>query len=333
MIPPNAPSIPDWMRTVASALNPFLSLYRSDNSQKQPRIVIQDSDFPAFSGSEPNTGLSVYTRNNAENGAGKAGVYSFMVSGTGNMVPFSTVGGTDCVALSGAVYSGGDAPNSVCVGNIVTRFAGAPPGINWGLEIDVNNETTSTYTTGDPRYGQGLVLNTGSTYSPDTGIVITRAAGEGTGPGWKQGISITGVRDTALIVQAMSTTSAPGISPAATGTVTALAVGVGGESQYRFRMTESGAMNWGSGSAVTDVSLSRSGVGALSCSGAFGATQYFVAANYVVGARRTGWATATGTATRTTFDTATVTLSQLAERVKALIDDIHATAGHGLIGT
>lgn len=52
----------------------------------------------------------------------------------------------------------------------------------------------------------------------------------------------------------------------------------------------------------------------------------------VVGARKTGWATATGTATRTAFDTSTVTLPQLAERVKALIDDFHATAGHGLIG-
>lgn len=53
----------------------------------------------------------------------------------------------------------------------------------------------------------------------------------------------------------------------------------------------------------------------------------------VVIARITGWATATGTPTRTTFDTATVTLPELAARVKALIDDLHATAGHGLIGT
>lgn len=51
------------------------------------------------------------------------------------------------------------------------------------------------------------------------------------------------------------------------------------------------------------------------------------------GARKTGWAPATGTATRTTFNTATVTLEELAQRVKALIDDLHATAGHGLIGT
>ena len=50
----------------------------------------------------------------------------------------------------------------------------------------------------------------------------------------------------------------------------------------------------------------------------------------VVGARVTGWAAATGTATRTTFDTATVTLPLLAQRVKALIDDLIA---HGLIGT
>jgi hypothetical protein len=56
-------------------------------------------------------------------------------------------------------------------------------------------------------------------------------------------------------------------------------------------------------------------------------------ATQVVGTRKTGWATMTGTPTRTAFDTATVTLPQLAERVKALIDDLHATAGHGLLGT
>jgi hypothetical protein len=35
-----------------------------------------------------------------------------------------------------------------------------------------------------------------------------------------------------------------------------------------------------------------------------------------------GWQANTGTATRTAFDTATVTLPQLAERVKALVDDL-----------
>lgn len=50
----------------------------------------------------------------------------------------------------------------------------------------------------------------------------------------------------------------------------------------------------------------------------------------VVSNRRTGWAAATGTATRTSFATSTVTTAQLAERVKALIDDL---SSHGLIGT
>jgi hypothetical protein len=49
----------------------------------------------------------------------------------------------------------------------------------------------------------------------------------------------------------------------------------------------------------------------------------------VVTNRRTGWAAPTGTATRTAFATSTVTTAQLAERVKALIDDLTT---HGLIG-
>lgn len=57
--------------------------------------------------------------------------------------------------------------------------------------------------------------------------------------------------------------------------------------------------------------------------------EYRMNGTKVVGARQTGWAAATGTATRTTFDTATVTTAQLAERVKALIDNLIT---HGLIG-
>jgi hypothetical protein len=56
---------------------------------------------------------------------------------------------------------------------------------------------------------------------------------------------------------------------------------------------------------------------------------FMVGLNPVVGSRKTGWAAPTGTATRTTFDTATVTTAQLAERVKALIDNLTT---HGLIG-
>jgi hypothetical protein len=57
---------------------------------------------------------------------------------------------------------------------------------------------------------------------------------------------------------------------------------------------------------------------------------YSVNNTQVVAARRTGWTAATGTATRTTFATSTVTTAQLAERVKALLDDL---ISHGLIGS
>lgn len=49
----------------------------------------------------------------------------------------------------------------------------------------------------------------------------------------------------------------------------------------------------------------------------------------VVDSRVTGWTQATGTADRTTFNTTTVSLQELAERVKALIEDLYH---HGLIG-
>lgn len=49
----------------------------------------------------------------------------------------------------------------------------------------------------------------------------------------------------------------------------------------------------------------------------------------IINSRKTGWGVPTGTSVRTTFDTATVTLPELAKRVKAFIDDC---TSHGLIG-
>lgn len=78
---------------------------------------------------------------------------------------------------------------------------------------------------------------------------------------------------------------------------------------------------------------STSGAGRLSVAGNIQLTDtadsYKVGTNNVVGSRKTGWAAPTGTATRTTFATSSVTTEQLAERVKALIDDL---TSHGLIG-
>lgn len=54
-----------------------------------------------------------------------------------------------------------------------------------------------------------------------------------------------------------------------------------------------------------------------------------IGGSQVVGARRAGWTAPSGTAARTGFDTAGVSTEALAQRVKALIDDLIA---HGLIG-
>lgn len=71
--------------------------------------------------------------------------------------------------------------------------------------------------------------------------------------------------------------------------------------------------------------------GVLSLEGAGGLV--YIDGKVILRKRVTGWATATGTATRTTFDTATVTTEQLAQRLKALIDDLHSATGsaHGLL--
>lgn len=72
------------------------------------------------------------------------------------------------------------------------------------------------------------------------------------------------------------------------------------------------------------------GAGDLFVSGVVNSNTHIkVLGTQVLGPRRTGWGGPTGTATRTTFATSTVTLSQLAERVKALIDDLLT---HGAIG-
>jgi hypothetical protein len=56
---------------------------------------------------------------------------------------------------------------------------------------------------------------------------------------------------------------------------------------------------------------------------------YYIQFNKIIGTRKTGWTAPTGTATRTSFDTSTVTTQQLAERVKAMLDDL---ISHGLLG-
>lgn len=52
----------------------------------------------------------------------------------------------------------------------------------------------------------------------------------------------------------------------------------------------------------------------------------------VVGVRQTGFARMTGTPLKTSFNADTATLQQVAQRLKAIEDALHADSGHGLYG-
>ncbi|MGQ0660231.1 hypothetical protein [Sphingosinicella sp.] len=79
------------------------------------------------------------------------------------------------------------------------------------------------------------------------------------------------------------------------------------------------------------IAASFAGSGATTLTGAlFVEDAISIGGSQVVATRRTGWAAPSGTAARSGFDTASVTTEALAERVKALIDDLTA---HGLIGS
>jgi hypothetical protein len=74
-----------------------------------------------------------------------------------------------------------------------------------------------------------------------------------------------------------------------------------------------------------------SGLSSLSVAGDSDVSEaYRVDGVKVVGNRVTGWGLPTGTASRAAFDTGAITAGQLAQRIKALIDDLRA---HGLIGS
>jgi len=77
------------------------------------------------------------------------------------------------------------------------------------------------------------------------------------------------------------------------------------------------------GDAVSCQSLNATnGIGA-------GAAGFFCGGPKVVGTRNTGWTAWTGASSKATFDTATATLVNVAQTVKALLD---ALTTHGLIG-
>ena len=175
----------------------------------------------------------------------------------------------DNVAVSASCLRGGSGSSSIVCGNDISFFENNS-NIVWTREIDVEN-WGATQTEGSDNGGIGLALNTTSGYSPDTAVTVRRP-GSGTGPGWLRGFTCEGVRITCIRAMAMDTTTYPGLTPAAPGTLTVLAAASSSDSAYRFTISESGFMDWGTGSGGGDVTLSRTSAGVLSVNGSGGGT-------------------------------------------------------------
>lgn len=114
------------------------------------------------------------------------------------------------------------------------------------------------------------------------------------------------------------------VARAANGTAAAPAYAFLSGPEIGMYRTAGGALGFTGSGGVSTLEMNSSGLDLAS------GKVMKVSSTQVVSARKTGWTAATGTADRTTFVTGSVSLSELAERVKALIDDL---ISHGLIGT
>jgi uncharacterized protein YaiE (UPF0345 family) len=109
------------------------------------------------------------------------------------------------------------------------------------------------------------------------------------------------------------------------------AVWMANNQRFTFDTANTRHMRYASGAGIIRLELPGSKTFDFYDTGNFDITgNYLILGTQVLTSRRTGWGAPTGTATRTAFDTTSVTTAQLAERVKALIDDLRT---HGLIGT
>lgn len=224
-----------------------------------------DPSFPTFATTQARGAMRADIL--APNGQGTNAFQALSVNGTvagSTLANFLATATPDVVAFSGWALRGGTGSNPLIPSNIGAWFENNS-NIVWAQEIDVNNEG-ATQAQGDDKGGVGVAINTGSTYSPGDAISIRRFNGAGTGPGFLRGVNIQGVRDIALNIEAMDTTTFPALTPAAPGAIVAMRVKKSSDSWPRFQMDESGGLNWGGGSANFDAAFYRAGVGIINSS-------------------------------------------------------------------
>lgn len=216
----------------------------------------------------------------AANGEGTNAFQAISINGTPIQNTYNNFLATatpDVVTMSGWALRGAGGTNPLVVSNFGAWFENNTQ-IVWAQEIDVNNEG-ATMAEGDHKGGVGVAINTGSTYSPNSGIDIRRYTGAGSGPGFLQGIVIAGARNCGVRIEAMDSASYPSMSPAAPGTIQAIQVLRSSDSHFRWVLNQDGGMSWGPGNADSDVTLTRTGAGILQVGGAIQDTVAWATSN------------------------------------------------------
>ena len=293
--------------------------YLVNGKYRNGGITYLDSAWPTDFVEQQRSAVQVLNvTNNSEPTAAFA---SLSISGT--VIPstranFVANANQDMVGTSSWVLRGGSGNNFMEAANFGAWFENNASQ-TWVVEIDCNNEG-SNKALGDQTAGVGIMLATGSTYSPDTAVQIIRSTGAGSGPGWQRGLAIQGCRQAGIRIEAMDSTTYPSLSPAAPGTITALEILKSSDSVSRFITDQDGSMSWGPGNAARDVSLSRSGASTMTLGGALAVTGNLTAGNF----QTTGntWSSAM-TPQSGSFTTASITMSKNVRMGKVIFFTIY----------
>ena len=212
-----------------------------------------------------------------------------------------------------------EARDNVTLGNPTTGLVGIEVDVfaNGG---DVNNQRVGV----DIVAGKGLPA--GSTCRAAFGVRIGPTNGDATSGGFDTGVYIYGDMTRGIDVRG---TSVVGID-FSNGTLSGPAVRLAAGQKISFDATDAyslrlntGVLQYTKNSSVLFESSDSDN--SLNIFGPFK-----ILGTQVLTSRRTGWTSPTGTATRTGYATSTATTTQIAQTLKALIDDL---ATHGLIGS
>lgn len=239
---------------------------------------------------------------------------------------------SDVVAVMGNAVA--RQSNSIVFGaNFIARNGAGVNGAKLvGLEIDMEPAAGTTIASGSI----GLAINAFSIDMPAPAIQLG-GLGNGT---FANGIVINAVKGSALAAQSGST-QMQSLIDASQGSYASDAVILGNGHKLRLMGTSSThakiyndsannvRMVLGTGSMVIRNSADTASLFTFDATGGLTLGNVKVAGNQVLTGRIAGWSAMAGTASKGGFDTATVTLPQLAQVVKALVD---AGIGHGFIG-